>query len=94
MLHDPLNVSSSTAQHAIMGGERNQHGLPISDDNAVISTISNRVLTLSTIGSAEINNERLSLEITTAELGMPEAECSANLTDGFAHQDTDLDNAT
>jgi hypothetical protein len=72
MLHDTSMVLSSSAQLATVDGESSEHCLPVTDDRVCIPTISNRVTTLSTIGSVENSSLRLSLDKITPEPNVPE----------------------
>lgn len=72
MLHDTSMVLSSTAQLSTVNGESSEHRLPVTDDRVCIPTISNRVTTLSTIGSVENSSLRLSLDRITPEPNVPE----------------------
>jgi hypothetical protein len=93
MLRDTSTASSSTTQLAIANGERNEGGLPVADLNAIIPTISNRVTTLSTMGSVESSSARLPHDFTP-ELDITEVEGSTNTTETLEHQGTDPEEMT
>ena len=72
MLHDTSTASSSTAQLAIANGENNESGLPVGDQGVSIPMISNRVTTLSTIGS--VGNSAGCPQALTPDLDITEVE--------------------
>lgn len=93
VLHNTSIASSSTTRLAIMIGESNELDLPVSDNNAVIPKISNRVTTLSTVGSVETSSASR-LHDLTHELDITEVGGSSDTTWTLGHQDTDLEETT